>query len=384
MANAAAPEQSCMMLIHRGVGDKTSTNPGELFASDLDKEELREITVLGPALLAGGKLAKLGENCQKIEWGRWLSHSCRAALCHPGWRAAGSCPGEGRLTPPALKKAFWKRLGAGCWAGSRARPAPSRSDAIGGAGAGPRGQIPGRVGDSATAKMSAGSPHAPGKAQLSLERQPGCGPGWNRAPCVCVCTESGPGGSHPAPSAAPAQSPACLGCPGPKRSPGGGQAAPGRPPRHLPAFPEMFPISPSPLGDSGDVYLGGQEGDPSLRGLRPCGLTAGPHHRGLGTQGQVSLGGGTHGEETSPTPCLTPFLLLSLRSASPEPPRRDERDGQPHPGRPRPLRLRHPSAALRAPRQAARCGPPCPTQHPGAPRLPPSLVPAAGLRPQKP
>lgn len=116
MANAAAPEQSCMMLMHRGVGDdKTSTNPGELFASDLDKEELREITVLGPALLAGGKLTKLGENCQKIERGRWLSHSCRAALCHPGWRAAGSCPREERLTPPALKKAFWKRLGAGCW-----------------------------------------------------------------------------------------------------------------------------------------------------------------------------------------------------------------------------------------------------------------------------
>lgn len=97
----------------------------------------------------------------------------------------------------------------------------------------------------------------------------------------------------------------------------------------------------------------------------------------------VPGGGGTHGEETSPTPCLTPFLLLS-RSASPEPPRRDERDGQPHPGRPRPLRLRHPGATLRAPRQAACCGPPGPTQQPGAPRLPPSLVPAAGLRPQKP
>lgn len=71
-----ALEQSCVLLMHKGVSDdRTSTNPGELFASDSDKEELREITVLGPALLAGGKLAKLGENCQKIEWGRWLCHS---------------------------------------------------------------------------------------------------------------------------------------------------------------------------------------------------------------------------------------------------------------------------------------------------------------------
>lgn len=182
----------------------------------------------------------MGENCQKIERGWWLSHSCRAALCHPGWRAAGSSPGEGRSTPPALQKAFWKRLGAGCWvlgAGSRARPAPSRSDAIGRARAGPRGQIPGRVGDSATAKMSAGSPHAPGKAQLSLERQPGCGPGWNRAPCVCVCARrAAPAACTQRPARRPHKAPLVWAAPAQNAALAGGKQHPGALPGISPPF----------------------------------------------------------------------------------------------------------------------------------------------------
>lgn len=141
------------------------------------------------------------------------------------------------MTPPALQKTFWKKLGAGCLAGSRARPAPSHSDAIGRAGAGPRGQIPGCVGDGATAKMSAGSPHAPGKAQLSLERQPGCGPGWNRAPCVCVCARrAAPAARTQRPARRPHKAPLVWAAPAHNAALAGGKQHPGALPGISPPF----------------------------------------------------------------------------------------------------------------------------------------------------